>query len=106
MEFKYKLTAAAQTALDNIISYIAVNLSISKAATDFANKLQKAVDDVRCFPESGSLVINDFLPTEGVGKKIIGNYIMYYFPDNTSETILILRIVYGRRNVDEIIRQL
>lgn len=104
-KFKYKLTAIAQADLDNIISYIAIHLSNPKAATDFADKLQKAIDDVRYFPESGSLVINDFLPTEGVRKKIIGNYIMYYFLDNASETILILRIVYGRRNVDEIMRQ-
>ena len=31
---------------------------------------------------------------------------MYYLPDSNEKMIFILRIVYGRRNIDEVLRQL
>ena len=60
----------------------------------------------RMFPESGTPVENEYLPYTGVRKKLIGNYILYYLPQMSSKTITVLRILYGKRNIDEIIRQL
>ena len=56
----------------------------------------------RAFPESGSLVDNEFLQVENLRKKLIGNYIMYYLPDMREKIIYILRIVYGKQNITEI----
>lgn len=58
------------------------------------------------FPESGTVVTNDFLPDVGLRKKLIGNYVLYYLADCQKEIIFIVRIVYGRRNMDEILRKL
>ena len=69
-------------------------------------KLQKAIDEARMFPESGAPVENEYLPYTGIRKKLIGNYILYYLPQMSSKTITVLRILYGKRNIDEIIRQL
>lgn len=102
----YKLTDKAEADLDEIVSYIAVQLENSHAATGFLNKLQDAIHEACSFPESGSPVINEFLPQKTIRKKPIGNYIMYYFPDMRNETIYVLRIIYGRRNLDEIIREM
>ncbi len=41
-----------------------------------------------------------------IRKKLVGNYTMYYFPDMNAETIYLLRIIYGRRNLDEILREM
>jgi len=70
------------------------------------DKLQSAVNEARTFPQSGSPVISDFFPDNKIRKKILGNYIMYYLPNFSNKTIYVLRIVYGRRNVNEILRQL
>lgn len=108
MEFKlgYQLTQKAAADLDDIVEYIAVELANPTAASDFVDKLQKDVEEVRSFPESGSLVINEFVPNMEVRKTLVGNYIMYYLLDSHGKMIFILRIVYGRRNMDEILRQL
>jgi toxin ParE1/3/4 len=37
---------------------------------------------------------------------VIGNYVMYYLPDLEQHIIYILRLIYGRRSVEEILRQL
>ena len=105
-EFSYKLTTKAEADLDGIVSYIAVQLENPQAATGFLNKLQDAIHEACSFPESGSLVVNEFLPYKGIRKKLVGNYIMYYFPDMNAETIYVLRVIYGRRNLDEILREM
>ena len=76
-EFSYQLTTKAEVDLDTIVSYIVVQLENPQAATGFLNKLQDAIQEACSFPESGSLVINEFLPYKGIRKKLVGNYIMY-----------------------------
>lgn len=105
-EFGYRLTEKAKADLDQILSYIAVELSNPTAVACFAGSLQAAITEARSFPESGPLVDNEFLSNDAVRKKIFGNYLMYYLPDFATRTIFVLRIVYGRRSMDEILKQL
>lgn len=101
-KFGYQLTKRAESDLDGIVSYIAVELANPQAASDFVDKLKDNIDEARAFPESGSLVDNEFLQVENLLKKLIGNYIMYYLPDIREKIIYILRIVYGKQNITEI----
>lgn len=105
-EFGYNLTGKAVADLDGIVSYIAVQLDNRRAAADFLDKLQAAINEACAFPESGAPVENEFLPYKTIRKKTSGSYIMYYFPDMKAGTIYILRIIYGRRNLDEILREM
>lgn len=105
-EFNYRLSKKAEEDLDNIISYIAVELSNKKAATDFIKKLQNSIEQVCLFTESGAPVNNDFIFDIDIRKKIIDNYIMYYLPDLSKKIIYIVRIVYSKKNMDEILQQL
>ena len=101
-KFGYRLTKKAESDLDGIVSYIAVELANPQAASDLVDKLKDNIDEARAFPESGSLVDNEFLQVENLRKKLIGNYIMYYLPDMREKIIYILRIVYGKQNITEI----
>ena len=105
-EFGYRLTRRAEADLDEIVSYIAVELANLQAASDFMDKLQDNIEEARSFPESGSLVGNEFLQMEHVRKKLVGNYIMYYLPEMEEKMIYVLRIVYGKRNMDEILKKM
>lgn len=105
-KWDYRLTEKADADLDDVVQYIAVELANPKVASDFVDKLQSAIEEARSFPESGSLVINEYLPDTEVRKKLVENYILYYLPDSEQKTIFVLRIVYGRRNIDEILRQI
>lgn len=105
-KFQYRFSRNAEDDLEDIVSYIAVELSNPQAASDFVKELEKAIDGTRSFPESGTLVSNEFLSSTGVRKKLINNYIMYYLPVKEEQLIYIVRIVYGKRNMNEILRQL
>lgn len=105
-KWKYLLTQKAERDLEDIVHYIAVELANKTVASDFMDKLQAAIEEAKVFPASGSLAVNEFLPNMGIRKKLINNYLMYYLPDFEEKRINILRIAYGRRNVDEILRQM
>ena len=105
-EFGYFLTRRAEGDLDEILSYLPVQLSAPKAAADFLEKLQGAIREACAFPESGAPVDNAFLPNGTVRKKLVGSDMLYYFPDREDERIYILRILYGRRNLDELLREM
>lgn len=106
MAYKYQFTRNAQNDLDEIVGYMAVELANRTAAVNFVDKLQECIDEACLFPESGAMVVNDFLPDIGVRRKIIDNYIMYYLPNFTEQTVTVLRIIYGKRSIDEIIKTL
>lgn len=81
-KWTYQFTQKAKSDLDSIVSYISVELSNPKAASDLLEKLQGVIEEARSFPASGAPVINEFLETNEVRKKFAGNYIVYYFPDS------------------------
>lgn len=105
-KFGYRLTKRAESDLDGIVSYITVDLANPQAASDFVDKLQDTIEEARAFPESGSLVHNEFLQIENMRKKLVGNCIKYYLLDVGENIIYILRIVYGKRNLDEILKKM
>ena len=76
-EFGYFLTRRAEGDLDEILSYLPVQLSAPKAAADFLEKLQGAIREACAFPESGAPVDNAFLPKGTVRKKLVGSYMLY-----------------------------
>ena len=105
-KYQYRLSQKAADDLDSIVSYIASELSNPQAAADFLGRLEKVIDEIRFFPESGAPVNNEFLSNTKLRKKTVGSYLLYYLSVPETETVYIVRIVYGKRNMDEILRQL
>lgn len=105
-KYQYRLSQKAADDLDGIVSYIASELSNPQAAADFLSRLEKVIDEIRPFPESGAPVNNEFLSNTKLRKKTVGSYLLYYLSVPETETVYIVRIVYGKRNMEEILRQL
>ena len=103
MEFSYRFTEKANADLDEIVRYIAVELTNPKAASDFADTLHNVINEICTFPESGTIVSNEFVPNPGIRKIPVNNYVVFYFTDFSKKTVFIVRIIYGRRNMDDIL---
>lgn len=104
--FSYRFTENAEQDLDEILRYISVDLSNPTAAQGLGKKIFEKIDMVRVFPESGAPVDNEFLADKTVRKLPVENYIIYYKAHCEEKMISIIRIVYGKRNLEEIIRTL
>jgi len=104
--FQYRFSKKAEADLDEILSYISIELSNSQAASSFLKDLQTVIDSICAIPKIGRIVENEFLPDREVRKPLVGNYILYYLPDTNEKIIYILRILYGRRSLDELVREI
>ena len=102
----YKLTEIARRDLDETLDYISNVLFNPIAARDFFDKITEMIDTICAFPESCPIVENDFVVKTDIRKAFVGNYIMYYSFDKFEHMVWIIRIVYGRRNLEEILRSL
>ncbi len=105
-EYHYRLTRRAEKELDDILDYIGNKLDNAKAAAKLMEDIGHCMETVCVFPEGGALVTNAFLPRKIIRKKVVGNYLLYYRADKERKTVWLLRIVYGRRDMDEVLKHI
>lgn len=103
-EYSYKFTERAEQDFDEILNYITEELKNPNAAVKLGRKIFEHIEAVCVYPETGMLVDNEYLSDKQVRRILVDNYIVYYKPIAAEETIYILRIVYGYRNLDTIVR--
>lgn len=104
--YQYQLTQRAADDLEGIVDYLVQERASPSAAARFLDALERAIQEACSFPESGAKVLNDYLPDTSVRKKVVHNHVLYYLPDSQAQVIQVLRIVYGRRDMNEIFKQL
>ena len=104
--YQYHFTKKAETDLDEILSYISIELSNPDAAASFLKDLQTVLTSICSVPKIGRIVDNEFLPNREIRKSLVGNYVLYYLPDTEEKSIYVLRILYSRRNLDELVREI
>ena len=106
MAYDFYFTPRAEQDLDDILSYISFVLKNETAARNLGNKIFEQIDNVCLFPLSGSLVSNELFVDNSIRKLIIDNYVLYYIPNEQEKRIYILRVVYGQRNLDNVLRNI
>ena len=74
--FQYRFSKKAEADLDEILSYLSIELSNSDAASGFLKDLQTVIDSICAIPKMGRIVENEFLPDRDVRKSLVGNYIL------------------------------
>lgn len=102
-DYILKFTDKASEDLDEILGYISNTLDNKAAAKNFLDNVDYAIERICAFPELGKVVHNEFLTRDDVRQVVIGNYILYYLPSTADKTIIILSIIYGKRNLNDIL---
>jgi plasmid stabilization system protein ParE len=105
-KFRHEWTERAADDLRKLVDYLVKELGNPSAASRFMDALEHEIETLCAFPESGTKVNNEFLPNISVRKTNLDQYILYYLVDAEGEKIIVLRIVYGRRDLSEILRNL
>lgn len=105
-QFDYNFTQKAVQDLEEILHYISVDLSNPQAAARLNTHIFQNIDTMRNFPEMGAIVENEFIRDKTVRKVTVGHFILYYKNHYDTKRITILRILYGRRNLNEILKSI
>ena len=96
--YKLTITELAHTDLDEIISYMMMELAAPQTASDFADAVASCYDRIRQNPMSCELSRNQHLRNEGFRRTVIKNYIMLYKVFPKRKEVVVYRFFYGRRD--------
>lgn len=102
--YDYRFTEKAEQDLDEILHYISVDLANPAAAQDLGRKIFEQINIVRSFPDCGAIIDNEFLSDKTVRKLSVDHYMIYYKADHDDKMISVIRIVYGKRDLDGILK--
>lgn len=105
-KYDYVLTEVAEADIDEIFEYITVDLANPDAASDFADELEEKLDELSKTPKSGRLVENEFLKRDDIRRILVGNFIAYYIIDDEKKQIVVLRVVYSKRDQVKILKEM
>ena len=98
--YSFVLTEIAEADIEDALDYIANELYNSEAASCFADELDEKLDEICKTPKVGRPVHNPYLKRDDVRRVLVKNYIAYYLIDENAEKIVILRVVYNKRDQD------
>ena len=103
-QYSYVLTETAEADIEAAFDYIASELSNPEAVSSFADELVEKLEELCRTPKSGRPVQNPYLKRDGVRRVLVKNYIAYYLVDDAGMKIIVLRVVYSRRDQDIILK--
>lgn len=102
--YNYVLTESAEADIDEVFDYIAGELVNPDAASAFADELEEKLEEICKTPKAGRPVHNPYLKRDDVRRVLVKNYIAYYLIDEEKANIVVLRVVYSRRDQDRILK--
>jgi toxin ParE1/3/4 len=103
MVYKLIVSKEAHIDIDNIVTYIAVELANSSAAIDFLDDVERSYRAITNNPRMYSLCDDSILKKDGYRKIVIRNYLVFYRIDEEKKIIIIVRVIYGGRNYNKLL---
>jgi len=101
--YKLIVTELAHQDLNNIVSYIAVQLANPAAASNFLDEVDKCYGYLKRNPMMYSKCYDSRLGKEGYRKTVAKNYIIVYKVDEDAKKVSILRFFYGAQDYAKLI---
>lgn len=107
MTGKYRIsyTPAAYADLGDIYSYIAFALKEKRIASNLVRRIRQEISSLRTFPERCSAVDWEPWASMGMRKLTVSHHVVYYQVNTTDQTVTVIRIFYGGRDVEHIVRE-
>lgn len=96
--YKLEVSELAHMDLDNIISYIAKELSNPVAASKFLDEVEKCYDYLKNNPYMYERCQDACLEKETYRKATIKNYVIVYKVDELNKAVIIYRFFYGAQD--------
>lgn len=96
-------TKVAMNDLDEIYRYISEELFAENAATDLLKKIEDCIKRLSVFPYYGSHLADEYLRSKEYRKLIVGSYIVFYIVNERTKQVVIMRILYGKREYENLI---
>jgi toxin ParE1/3/4 len=91
---------SARQDLRGIFDYIAYTLLEPVVAENQVNRIMDTADSLESMPKRHRLYDREPWRSHGLRIVAVDNYVILYLPDEVKQTVTIIRIMYGRRDID------
>lgn len=103
MTYRVRISEQADADLRGIYEYIAFNLRSAQNAARQLKRLEKAIYELDTMPNRYPAYKKGKWEERALRCMPVDNYLVYYIPDEEEQTVEILRILYGRMDVDHVL---
>lgn len=101
--YRLVVSELAHSDLDNIVSYIAIQLANPLAATTFLDEVEKCYGCLKSNPFIYERCHDAFMEKEAYRKATIKNYVLVYKVDEAARVVIIHRFFYGAQDYIKLI---
>ena len=101
MSYDIFYTAKARDDLKDIYEYIAFNLQEPLTAGKMYNNIITAVHTLENFPMRNALYENEPWRSRGLRKLPVKNFIVFYTANKENNSVNVIRIMYGARDLEK-----
>ncbi|WP_062105433.1 type II toxin-antitoxin system RelE/ParE family toxin [Bacillus niameyensis] len=101
MKYKLLLTEQADLDLRGIYEYIAFTLLEPDIAAGQLMRIENAILSLDEMPQRFRLFEKEPWHSRGLCQMPVDHFIVFYIPNDKDKTVTVIRVMYGRRNIDE-----
>lgn len=103
-QWKVVYTEQAERDLRSIFEYIAFSLLEPEIAKNQTRRIMDAIVKLNKMPLRYPLYEKEPWHSKGLRVLPVDNYLVFYVPVETKTTVAVIRIMYGRRDIEEQLR--
>ena len=102
--YQVQITKRAEQDLQEALDYISSTLHNPAAALHLLDETEKQLQSLSDYPERNPLVRDAILAANGIRIQLIENYIAFYFIQEQTHTVSIVRFLHSKRNWTAILK--
>lgn len=102
-EYEIVIEAEAKDDIVQIFEYICNTLMEHNTASRIYLNIYKSISSLGIFPERCAVIRKEPWHSKGMRRLISGNYLIFYYIDKKAHIIHILRVLYSKRNWENIL---
>ena len=91
--YKVQITDKALADMEEIYNYIAIQLQAPENAIGQYNRIAKAIEELKMFPEKVRLMESEQERAMGLRQLAVENYSFFYVIEN--ESVIVMRVLYS-----------
>ena len=101
--YQLKFLELAKNDFDNIINYVMYDLNNKTAAENLIMRFEKELNYILEYPYWNSTIQSSKGLDNNYRKTKVKNYYIFYTIDEGNKTIIIVRVIYIKRNIDKLL---
>lgn len=103
---KWKVVITPEAAIDikNIYTYIADELHEKNTARELSKRIINEIEALSEMPKRFPLYDMEPWNSRGLRKMLVGNFLVFYFTNDSVNEVAVFHVFYAGRNIDEMLK--